>query len=167
MDLGAILLLLAVLIMVVLFVGRPLMIRQAASNKQAHAESSLLAERDRVLTALQELDFDNTLGKIPAEDYPAQRAVLVQRGAEVLRQLDELKGKRPAQSEARVEAAVAARRETAKPARQKAASEDDLEDLIARRRQARKEKTAGFCPKCGKPVMRSDKFCPGCGYALK
>ena len=43
-----------------------------------------------MLTALSELDFDYTLGKIPEEDYPVQRTVLLQKGAGLLRQLDDL-----------------------------------------------------------------------------
>ena len=33
-----------------------------------------MAERDRVINSLQELDFDFKLGKIPEEDYPVQRS---------------------------------------------------------------------------------------------
>ncbi len=32
---------------------------------------------------------------------------------------------------------------------------------------ARKDKTAGFCPKCGKPVLQSDVFCPSCGKYIE
>ena len=49
-----------------------------------------MAERDRVINSLQELDFDFKLGKIPDEDYPAQRAELLQKGADILRKLDAL-----------------------------------------------------------------------------
>ncbi len=39
---------------------------------------------------LQELDFDHELGKIPASEYSLQRSELIQKGAEILRRLDEL-----------------------------------------------------------------------------
>ncbi|MDO9301547.1 MAG: zinc ribbon domain-containing protein, partial [Anaerolineales bacterium] len=45
-------------------------------------------------------------------------------------------------------------------------SDDDLESMIAARRKEHKSKSAGFCPKCGKPVLVTDKFCPSCGKAL-
>lgn len=151
MELGAILLLLAVLVIVVLFVARPLMNRTDETAGAPQTESALLAERDRVLAALEELDFDYTLGKIPTEDYPIQRGLLVQRGAEILRQLDEIE--RPAPRRA--------------SARKRRLSDEEIEALIAKRRQARREKTGGFCPQCGRPVLRSDKFCPSCGYKLK
>ena len=91
------LLILAVAVLVGLYISRPFasrhaatekLIRPAAEESEIH-RSTLLAERDRVLTALQDLEFDFTLGKIPAEDYPIQRAELFKAGAEALRELDE------------------------------------------------------------------------------
>ena len=172
MDLGAIFLLFIVLSMIVIFVAWPFIKHWRVQAEGGHEISFLLAERDRILIALQELDFDNSLGKIPAEEYPAQRVVLLRRGAEVLRQLDSLAPKvssagAEASAEERVEAAV--RDRISDPAAQpvKLVSDDDLEELIAKRRTARKEKTAGFCPKCGKPILQSDQFCPSCGLAIK
>ena len=113
MDLGTVFLLLILFGMVVFFVGRPFIesrrIREATAEE--HELSSLLAERDRLITALQELDFDHTLGKIPAEDYPVMRADLLQRAAVALRKLDTFQAGAVGQdAQERVEAAVAARR---------------------------------------------------------
>jgi hypothetical protein len=148
------------------FTSRARRTRKAESNEV----SALKAERDRVINSLQELDFDNTLGKIPAEDYPDQRALLLQKGADILRKLDELA---PAASsalnaEARIEkATIAGRADTGFNSPVLADSDDDIESLIASRRKEHKSKSAGFCPKCGKPVLVSDKFCPSCGKSLK
>jgi hypothetical protein len=171
MDLGAIFLLLVILIPVVMFVAWPFIKHWRVQTEGGHEISSLLAERDRVLIALQELDFDNSLGKIPVEEYPVQRAVLLQRGAEVLRHLDTLTpGLSPVgqeeSAERRVEAKGSVRFSDAVVQPVKLLSDDDLEELIAKRRIARKEKTAGFCPKCGKPILQSDQFCPSCGQAV-
>jgi hypothetical protein len=152
MDLLSLFLLLFVLLLVGLYVAGPFVARLRGVRGVDQGYSSLLAERDRVLNALQELDFDNTLGKIPADDYPAQREALVQHGAAILRQLDERSG---------------ADRKPAARTPAPASTDDDLEDLIAKRRSARKGKTGGFCPKCGKPVLLADRFCPKCGYSLK
>jgi hypothetical protein len=189
MDIGALFLLLALLLLVALFVARPFLEPRAAAGAQDDLLASpLLTERDRVLTALQELDFDHTLGKIPAEEYPAQRASLLQHGADILRQLDELPS--PARShtgvlregagsdvksaEARLAAAIASRRaEAAPPASSGESLNEDVEALIAKRRAGLKDKAsgafvvAGFCPQCGHPILGSDSFCPQCGYALK
>jgi rubrerythrin len=180
MDIGAIFLLFATLILVGLFVSRPFLEKEsspAARNAQGdekteHERSHYLAEHERILTALQELDFDNALGKIPEEEYPAQRAALMRRGADVLKMLDTLQPEAPTRSvEDRLEAAIAARRlegnRTSGVTTAAAASEDDLEELIASRRQEREENAAGFCARCGKPVQKSDRFCPKCGAPLQ
>lgn len=176
MDLGSLLLVFSLFVLVAWFVLRPLFERTAvAVSPEEQEQSSLLAERDRVLNALQELDFDYALGKIPPEEYPAQRASLLQYGADVLRKL-EVAGKPgeepiplPA-AEDRIEAAIAARQaarqEVTAPAPLQSAVDDPLEVAIAARRRARQEKSAGFCPQCGKPVQKSDRFCPRCGAKL-
>jgi predicted amidophosphoribosyltransferase len=43
---------------------------------------------------------------------------------------------------------------------------DELEEIIASRKRSRQESSAGFCPHCGRPVSKSDKFCSRCGTAL-
>ncbi len=198
MDIGSIFLILALFIVVALFITRPLFEPrsvQAAGDValQDHTLSSLKAERDRVLNALQELDFDNALGKIPEADYPVQRARLMEYGAGVLRQIDELEAAAGSGSsaeaqaaDARLEAAIAARAamsghgtqqaagSTARaqgngvrnPAAAVAAPDDNLEMILADRRRARQEKSTGFCPRCGNPMRQSDQFCPKCGARI-
>ncbi|MEW5938947.1 MAG: zinc ribbon domain-containing protein [Chloroflexota bacterium] len=170
MELGSLLLVLATLIAVGLYLAQPyLNSRPRRIAAEAHEISALLAERDRVVNALQELDFDHNLDKIPAEEYPAQRTALLQKGAEILKRLDEMTASEMEEpAEDRVEQAVAARRaDLAARAEQKPLDDDDLESLIASRRSARKkEKSGGFCPRCGKPVLASDRFCPNCGKSL-
>jgi len=176
MDIGAIFLLLSVCLLTGLFVARPFIERRRATVISAddQALSSLLAERDRLITALQELDFDHTLGKIPAQDYPSMRASLLQRASDVLRSLDALQPQNAGDddAESRVEAVIASRRadaaiEKTEKVEKREISDDDLDELVAARRAARTEKSAGFCPKCGKPVVRSDRFCPSCGKSIK
>ena len=165
MELGAFFLILALALLVGMFISKPFFGVESAQGarqeqqleqKEDHLQSTLLAERDRLLSALQELDFDYHLGKIPAEDYPPQRAVLAHDTAEVLRRLDELPELEGAQV---VPAGAAAPVEVEPP-------DEQLEFLIASHRRSRKEKAIGFCSKCGKPVKKSDKFCPRCGMAI-
>lgn len=171
MDLSAIFFVVAVLILVGMYLyaplgGRP---RRVSAAREEHELSSLMAERDRVINALQEFDFDYKLGKIPAEDYPAQRAELLRKGAEILRKLDELQsapGADANNTEARLESAVAARRADAAVAVKAAVTDDDIESLLVSRRKQRKERAAGFCPRCGNSVLVSDRFCPSCGKSL-
>ena len=156
MDIAAILFLVALLLTISLYLMSPLMgerLRRTAEEPQE--VSSLLAERERLLNALQELDFDFQLGKIPAEDYPAQRTDLLQKGAAVLKKLDALAPSRPPQA---VSAAASVQAGTI--------SDDDIETMLAARRRARKTHSAGFCPRCGKPILATDQFCPSCGKSL-
>jgi hypothetical protein len=198
---GAIFLVLAVALVVGIYVSRPFFSRPAAASKKTHTRatsedetqrSTLMAERDRVLTSLQDLEFDHSLGKIPEEDYPYQRAAFLHEGSEILRKLDEM-DPHPAASmsaEERLEAEVAARRADARiraaagatsgaGAKSRAGSAatavrprpvsnggDDIETLVNERRRARQEKSVGFCPRCGKPVQASDKFCSRCGAGI-
>lgn len=170
MDLGAILLLIALLLGVGLFLAAPLMSRSdRAVSQEASEVSSLLAERDRVITSLQELDFDFKLGKIPDEDYPSQRSILLRKGVDILRRLDTLApsivpaGSAAADANTRLERAAAAGSADA------GSQLDDasIESMLAARRAARPAKSAGFCPRCGKPVQVTDQFCSNCGKVLK
>jgi|PlaIllAssembly_1097288.scaffolds.fasta_scaffold310079_2 hypothetical protein len=170
MQISSILLVLAVFVMVGAYLYLPFMARaRRVRAGESHEVSALKAERDRVINSLQELDFDFKLGKIPEGEYPDQRAALLKKGADILRQLDELA---PAASsavnaEARIEKATAAgRADSGEKTSVAADSDDDLEAMIAARRRGQKSKSAGFCPKCGKPVLVTDKFCPSCGKSL-
>ena len=182
MDIGSIFLLLALLVVIGLFIARPLLDRETVTitpeeDQREHELSALLAERDRILNALEELDFDNALGKIPSEDYASQRERLVKQGAEVLRKLDEFNGDTSdAAIERRIEEAIAERRLTTSGAGEAEAvqslqsiivdADDEVEVQLAARRRVRQDRSAGFCPHCGRPVQQSDRFCPKCGYAL-
>jgi len=118
-----------------------------------------LAERERALNALQELDFDYGLGKVPQDEYSVQRANLLRNGADVLRRLDEIQGVETMQAEE-------PDKQTFAKSHTSFLSDEDLEELIAKRRGNRRQKTAGFCPRCGKPILRSDQFCPTCGQRV-
>ena len=168
MQITAIFFTLAILILVAIYLYAPFMERRARRvTEEEHELSTLMAERDRVINSLQELDFDYKLGKIPDEDYPTQRSSLLQKGADILRQIDSI-APQPVtlqDVDARIERAIATRRADASVVKP-ALSDDDLESMIASRHKSRKEKSSGFCPKCGKPVMVSDRFCPSCGKSL-
>lgn len=190
-SIGALLIILALVLLVAVYLASPFLRKSTAADAATHRSSaeedsvehkrsSLLAERDRILTALQELDFDHAMGKVPEEDYPTQRSGLLMQGTRVLRQLEAFE---PASASAgtaaeRIEAAVASHRADAAGrgqvktgARSTAAvtapgAKDDLEEIIARRKRERKETAAGFCPRCGRPASKSDKFCSKCGATL-
>ena len=169
MEIAAIFFTLAIFILVAMYLYAPFMERRARRvTEEEHELSALLAERDRVVNSLQELDFDFKLGKIPEEDYPTQRAGLLQKGADILRKIDSFSpqaGSVQDDEEARLEKAIAARRADASTAKPEV-SDDDVESMISSRRKNRKEKSGGFCPKCGRPIIATDRFCPSCGKSL-
>jgi len=184
MDIGSIFLILALLILVGLFVSRPLVERRKTVtngplDQMDIDQSVMLAERDRVLISLQELDFDYAMGKIPEQDYPEHRNQLLHRGAEILRRLDEIQiGDSAAGGlEERLEQAIAERRADASIDSAGGAGlgrgtpvtgspDDEIEILLANRRRDRQEKAAGFCHQCGGPMQKSDRFCPKCGAKI-
>jgi hypothetical protein len=140
MDIGSILLILALAVLVGFFVSQPLNRPASANpetvrltNEEERRLSALQAERERLLNLLSELDSDYSLGKIPQEDYPSQRASLLQMGASVLRQLDELKSR------------VVVFSTVESPN----ASTDKL-----------------LCPNCGASLHPGDLFCSHCGQAI-
>ncbi len=178
MDIGSIFLILALLVPVAIFIGRPLLERSSAAvTNQAEPEiSTLLAQRDQVVGAIQELDDDYNLGKIPRDDYPTQRQSLLQNGVDILRKIDTYQlTPTAAAAEDRLEAAIKAHRFTTDGAQTTLRKngngvppvpDDDLEQKIASRRRNRQGKAGGFCPKCGRPVQAADRFCPKCGATL-
>ena len=195
MEIGSILLVFALFIIVILIVTRPFFEREIIPDgmivgTEEHQVSTLLAERDQVLDALQELEFDYAIGKIPQEDYPKQRKILLEAGASILQDLDKYQvsdksGMTQEESDydKQLEAAIEARRAgnqgevngSTIPGNNSYASvvnskvadpDDDLEVMIADRRRKRNDTSAGFCPECGGPVQKSDRFCPKCGTTM-
>ena len=176
MDIGSIFLLLGILVVVMLFIFQPfiderkhkVLITQALPSleKEMHV-SSMLAERDRILRALQELDFDFNLGKIPEEDFPTQRQFLLQKGAEIIKKLDEISGDEQSTDQLqRIEATLGGNKPAIRIDNEKIEKDVDVESMIAARKRSKESKPDGFCPKCGKPVSKIDKFCSKCGNTL-
>lgn len=165
MDLGSILFITAIILLAGFFIARPIFEKSSHPvTAKDQAISALLSEQERVLDALQELDADYALKKIPEADYPIERKLLLNSGADILKQLDELQPNRNgAQAKDPVEAAIAARRRAQAAAAQ---PDDQLEAIIAARRRTQKETTGGFCPQCGHTIQKSDKFCAKCGTTL-
>lgn len=154
METSVFFLLVVLLIPVILFTAQPFIRKVRHGHGENQTLSVILAERDRILNAIQELDFDHSLGKIPEENYLVQRAQLVQSGVEILKKIDEHAGTigKPKGKQLKFTDVL---------------TDDEIEDMIMLRRSRHKEKTGGFCPHCGKTVLLSDRFCPKCGHSLK
>ena len=152
MDISSILFIIALLILVILYVSQPFAARHSVAVSSAEKQySALLAERERILSALEELDFDHSMGKVPEENFPDQWARLVKAGAEVLRKLDTFK-----QGDIDLSSII---QEAEKQS-------DELEAMIAARRKERPGKSAAFCSNCGAHAQPEDLFCANCGVKL-
>lgn len=156
MDIGSILAILAVAIFAFAFIARPFFEKKGIKDTYYGRElSSLLAERERILTILQELDMDYAMGKIVERDYDDQRSNLVTRGATVLKNIDLQRAEQNLHQESG-EADSAA---------------EQLESLIeAAITQKRKTKPTGtlsnFCGQCGNALHAGGQFCSRCGEPI-
>lgn len=110
MDLGSIFIGALLFALVIFLVAQPLIEQRGVREKRVTRTDALLAERETILDALRDLDFDHAMGKLTTEDYTPQRLQLVARGAAVLRELDTLGVTTAASAEDEIERAVAARR---------------------------------------------------------
>jgi hypothetical protein len=154
MDIGSILVILAIVIIVAGFIARPILEKRGVSmTETSRLLSELQAERDQILLVLQELDMDHAMGKVPTEDYEDQRPGLVTRGADVLKKLDQLGGLH------------------SDPVKSKDQEDRDLDAMIEgeilRRRKTSSGGTEGFCTQCGNLLQAGDHFCTSCGAQLE
>lgn len=111
---------------------------------------SLLAERERIYNAIESLDQDFDFQKISSEVHDRGRQELLREAAVVLQKLE----KHPDHSK------------KGKKTSTLTAGDDDLERLIAERRNALKATSGELCPACGEAVAEDDQFCSNCGEKL-
>lgn len=158
MNPGTWLLIIALTILVGSYLARPLIERKgfATSPEEKHL-SVLQAEKEQMLSILQELDMDFAMGKIEPDDYQAQRSELIRRGASILRQMDQLSGSDVADPRGILH------RGWGGPE----ALEVEIEQAVSRRRQKQQIVSTGCCSQCGNPILAGDRFCARCGARVR
>ena len=109
---------------------------------------SLLAEQERLLSAIEELDLDLELKKISSTEHELDRQHLLTQAAAVLRELD--KYSKPKKSKASKQAIDTS-------------PEDDLEQMIKERRSQIQAQRTELCSSCGEKIVPGDQFCSQCG----
>lgn len=155
MDIGSILAILALAIFAFTFIARPLFERKDFKDTYYGRQlSNLLAERERILTILQELDMDYAMGKIDERDYVDQRSLLVRRGATVLKNIDLQRDAHDLRGESGE--AVSATEQL----------ESLVEAAIAQKRSLKSEVLSNYCSQCGNALYAGDKFCSRCGAPI-
>lgn len=179
MTTGSILLGLALVVLVGLYIGRPLMTPKADSQRKPSQHSELLATKESYLIQIKSLEFDFSTGKIPDDIYQQQRAVLVTEAAETLKKIDEIEAAAMASApqpvaipepsvsgtdlDADIEAAVSRLRRSHQ-APTPSGLEQDVESPVTLAADRSEPK---FCPQCGQGTDPGDKFCVNCGTKLK
>jgi hypothetical protein len=149
MDIGSILIGLALLLLVGVFIGRPILVKGGlAVTAEDRQLSELQATRDRILNQVQELDMDYAMAKIIEVDYKRERQALMLHGTDVLKGIDSLVDSAPRLAVADF-------------------PEDEIEAAVAKLRGRTAPSRAGFCPSCGNEVQPGDAFCIRCGTQLK
>ena len=150
MTAGSILVGIAILIIVAVFVGRPLLISKMPQHKGDYQSQRLLLlqQKATLLARIQSLDFDYETGKMPTDLYEPQRVQLVKQAARLIE---------------RLETAVS----TGNHAQNGSSAELDtkIEAAISRLRE-KPAANGRFCPQCGFAVNSDDIFCSSCGHKL-
>lgn len=88
MDLSSILIVTAIGILLVAFLAQPVLRGHGAQPPPSHEFEPWLAEKERLLGLIRDLDQDRAMGKMEPEAYEGQRADLTARAARVMRELD-------------------------------------------------------------------------------
>jgi len=152
MDLGSLFIITAVFLGVVLVLIRPFLIPGSGSTAVDPDYSSLLAEKERLLTALEDLEEEYSLQKLPEQDFQRKRKFLIHQTAVLLEELDQLTGSLPSLKQ---ENPI-----------QEESKADQLEALIETRRQQLRKDQQSSCPHCGADIFPGDQFCGQCGECL-
>ncbi len=151
MVLSSILILLGIFILAGVIIIRPFLVELDTRGESGPGKNdSLLAERERLLSAIEDLDLEYDLKKISSREHTRNRDILLSQAAEVLMQLDKLKKASPA----------------GKFISSAPGGEDDLEDMIEARRRELKRDNFSYCSHCGQAVKPDDQFCGQCGEKL-
>ncbi len=152
MEIQTILLVIGITVLVLVYMLKPLVSKSMIPGSNNSEYSQLVAERERIINILKELDFDQKLGKIPDDDYASQRAELVSRGGIIMEKIDQI---------SKSKNQFAERKDEISPL-----SDKDIERMIEKRRAQKSGAGKTLCPECSKPILESDRFCPSCGKKL-
>ena len=105
---------LALLLVLLLYVGRPLLREGPSRTTPLDGGAQRLFERkEQLLGAIVELELDREIGKVPEEDFERLFAQLQTEALATIAELDQLNGAGSSELERRIEAEIAALRQPA------------------------------------------------------
>jgi RNA polymerase subunit RPABC4/transcription elongation factor Spt4 len=156
----------------VFFVASPFRFKEPPKQSvRSDVKMATVNQRQAVLLALRDLDFDYQAGKVADEDYHTLRAELLNEAAQVIQGQER-------QNEA-IETLIQSRRKTrSNPQPPSKAKSDKLAEKLCKNCQAPLHDGAMFCTKCGAPTKEvvcpkcnqsihpGDRFCPSCGTTV-
>ena len=151
MEIGSILILMSILLPVLAYLAQPIITGQGipVGGKERRL-STLEAERERLFSAIQEMDMDYSMGRIASVDYEAERSAKIVRSADIMRQIDALAGKEAAS-------------QLPKSGVHDRSLEAELEAKVAKMRKVQSKEISQYCPQCGGQIFGADRFCSSCG----
>ncbi len=138
-------------------------------------DASLADQREAILTALRDLDFDYEVGTVTEEDYTSLRQSLLAKAAAIMTQIEQEQATVQADFETHIEAEILAARQNLNGGRvTRSVAETDrvcptcsrvplADDLYCRGCGTH---LAPACPECGQTVAPADRFCVSCGFEL-
>jgi hypothetical protein len=151
MEFGSVLIVIFIFLLSGFYILRPFLVSTDTGGRAGSTlRDSLVAERERLLLAIEELDLEFELKKISSDEHARNREFLLFEAAKVIKEIDNLPKK-----------GAAKQKETA-PVR----DDNDLEKMIADRRKQLKGDKSMKCPHCGEAVDKGGQFCSHCGGAL-
>ena len=151
MEFSSLLIVIFIFVLSGIFIMRPFLVDEKTSRRSGSSRiDSLMAEKERLLLAIEELDLELELEKISSGEHHRNRDILLAEAADVIKQLDKLQ--KPSSSK--------------KKTIPEPKADDDLERLINERRQQLKNEKTLKCPKCGNSVEKGAQFCSHCGESL-
>ena len=152
MEFSSLLIVIFIFILSGVFIMRPFLVEEKKPKSSGSSRiDSLIAEKERLLLAIEELDLEHELDKISTQEHNRNRDILLAEAADVLKQLDKIQ--KPGSSK---------KKKTSTPTK----TDDDLERLINERRQQLKNEISLKCPSCDQAVSEGAQFCSNCGEAL-
>jgi hypothetical protein len=89
MSIPSLIIVLFIFFLTTVIIIRPFLEESGDVGFSPDLRDSLEGERERLLSALMDLDLSHDLGKIPTEEYQSQREVLLRQAADVLRRIDQ------------------------------------------------------------------------------
>jgi len=159
MEISALFIGLALFATGVAYVSLPFRQKPRGDTNSSKVPMQQGAQREAVLAALRDLDFDFKTGKVSEEDYKPLRAQLMAEAAQYI----EAEKKEDEQLEALIRTRRKTHKENTKCEHCGAPMEAD-QRLCSKCGSAVNHE---LCPSCGKKIQAGDLFCSSCGNKIQ